>query len=222
MGIKLCLSFLRKQGSIRFSSKIILFFLIVVNFQLNAQSNWKGFWKQSTPIKCWVVTHPFKAKKAQIISEETKQITDSIAKTNLLDGDKFGGQVDAFRHAYWMARLRQEIGKGASLSLGRAYERSNKKSFRKSKRKGEISGYDKVSKQMDLFNNKVGVTFTKKREIIQKNELINEIINSIKEGKFKIIKKDSAGNCLDCNGKKLSKTKHNDWKSLKCLVFSKL
>lgn len=194
--------------------------MILVGFQLNAQSNWKGFWKQSTPIKVWIATHPFKAKKAQLISEEAKKVTDSIAKTNLLDGDKFGGQVDAFRHAFWMARLNNEIGKCAALSLGRAYERSNRKSFRKSKRKNEISGYDKQSKQMDLFNNKTGVTFTKKKQTTSKNKLILQIISSIKKGEFKILKKNNKNNFVDCKGVTLVKPNKMSWKSEKCLVFS--
>jgi len=43
----------------------------------------------------------------------------------LLDGDASGGQVDAFRHAYWMARLHQEIGKRAAFSLGKSHEKEN-------------------------------------------------------------------------------------------------
>lgn len=198
---------------------IIFLLFLVFTFQLNAQSNWKEFWRQSTPIKVWIITHPFKAKKAQIITEETKIVTDSIAKTNLLDGDKFDGQVDAFRHAYWMARLHQEIGKCAALSLGKAYERSNKKSFRKSKRKGEISSYNKPSKQMDLFNNIVGVSFTIKKDEISKNKLIQRIILSIKDGAFKILKKDEKGNFLDCNGVVLE-PKVSKWKTKKCLINS--
>ena len=143
--------------------------LILVGFNFtSAQSNWENFKKQSAPIKKWILLHPFKAKKAYVISLEAQKVADSISKTNVLDGDAASGQVDAFRHAYWMAHLNQKIGKCASLSLGRAYERSNKKSFRKSRRKAEISSYDKPSKQMDLFNNKIGVTFTKKKMSILK------------------------------------------------------
>ena len=69
--------------------------------------------------------HPFKATKALEISKEVNRISDSIKKTNLLDGDASGGQVDAFRHAYWMARLKQEIGESAARSLGKAHEKEN-------------------------------------------------------------------------------------------------
>ncbi|MDV7186767.1 hypothetical protein R3X25_05685 [Lutibacter sp. TH_r2] len=198
---------------------VLIILVMIFGFQLNAQSNWKIFWKQSTPLKVWIITHPFKAKKAQLISEETKKVTDSIAKINLLDGDKFGGQVDAFRHAYWMARLHQKIGKCAALSLGKAYERSNKKSLKKSKRKNKVSGYDKPSKEMDLFNNKIGVTFTKKKQTLSKQKLINQIIISIKKGDLKILKKNKYGNFLDCNGVVLE-SKIPKWKTKKCLIHS--
>ena len=39
--------------------------------------------------------------------------------------------MDAFRHAYWMARLRQEIGKTAARSLGKAHEKENYQTFKK-------------------------------------------------------------------------------------------
>ncbi len=67
--------------------------------QIYAQSNWQRF-KQLLPAqKAWVILHPLKAKKAYQVSLEATKISDSIAKTHLLDGDPSGGQVDAFRHA---------------------------------------------------------------------------------------------------------------------------
>ena len=105
--------------------------LIFLSTQLSAQSNWEKFWKLSAPYKKWVVFHPFKAKKALEISIEATAVSDSIAITDVLDQDKAGGQADAFRHAYWMARLRQEIGKRAAISLGRTHEKDNYKTFKK-------------------------------------------------------------------------------------------
>ncbi len=199
-----------------------LVLLLFISIQMNAQSNWKDFWKQSAPIKRWIMLHPFKAKKAQLISLKAIKVTDSISQTYLLDGDKFGGQVDAFRHAYWMATLLKEIGKCASLSLGRAYERSNRKSFRKSRRKGEISLYDKPSKKMDLFNNKVGSKFTYRKKIDGKKGLIFQIVNAITNGELKILKKDVLGNYVTCKGAVIPKNELIFWKNKKCLVSSNL
>jgi len=198
----------------------LLIGIILLSNQLNAQSNWKSFWKQPTPIKKWIVFHSFKAKKALSISNKAKYVTDSIALTGLLDGDKAGGQVDAFRHAYWMARLHENIGKRAALSLGRSYERSNYKSYKRNKLEEGILP-DKASKSMDLFNNKVGITFTRKGFHHPENGLIYKIVNSIKKGDLKIIKKDKAGNYLTCNNEVIPfKDLLYKWRNNKCIIPS--
>ncbi len=91
--------------------KVLFFYFVLASSILYSQSNWQQFKKLSCAEKTWTVLHVFKAKKAYIVAKEAQHVSDSIAKTPLLDGDKSGGQVDAFRHAYWMARLHQEIGK---------------------------------------------------------------------------------------------------------------
>ena len=91
--------------------KIICCILCVINLNtLQGQSLGRKFSKLSSPEKCWVIFHPFKAKRAYRISIEAQRVSDSIQQTNLLDKDKNGGQVDAFRHASWMASLAQRIG----------------------------------------------------------------------------------------------------------------
>ncbi len=197
---------------------IILLLLIFYN-QLFAQTNWERFRKESCPIKTWVLLHPFKAKKALLISKEAIKITDSIAETNLLDKDGSGGQVDAFRHAYWMAKLHQEIGRNAARNLGKAHERDNYKSFKKGH--FEDGTYpDYASKKMDLYNNKIGLTFSVKNDTRSNVGLIYKIINAIKKGDLKVIKKDTKGNYLTCNNEQISIQDLNKWKNKKCLVYS--
>ena len=197
---------------------IILF--ILLSTQLSAQSNWKQFWQQSAPHKMWVVFHPFKAKKASEISFEATRVSDSIAKTDLLDKDIAGGQADAFRHAYWMARLHQKIGKCAALSLGKAHEKANYKTFKKNKFEDGILP-DQASKEMDLFNNKVGLGFTKKGISTDSNELTLKIVNAILMGDLKVIKKDTVGNYLTCDGELIPAGELlHSWKNHKCLIPS--
>ncbi|NEW80405.1 MAG: hypothetical protein GZ086_13485 [Gelidibacter sp.] len=197
------------------------FVLIFLSSQLSAQSNWKNFHKQSAPHKIWILFHPFKVKKASEISFEATRVSDSIAKTDLLDKDIAGGQVDAFRHAYWMARLNQKIGKCATLSLGKAHEKDNYITFKKNKSEDGILP-DKASKEMDLFNNNVGLGFTKKGISADKNEIINQIIKTILKGNLKIIKKDSVGNYLTCEGALIpTEELLHSWKNNKCLIPSK-
>lgn len=200
--------------------KVLFLFCFFLLFNGYSQSNWKEFKKLECPEKIWVVFHLFKAKKAFLISKEAQRVADSIAKTPLLDGDKYGGQVDAFRHAYWLARLRQEIGKRAAKRLGIAHEKSNYKQFKKKQlEEGKIP--DKISSEMDLFNNKIGLSFTEKNVPYPKNGLIYRIINAILAGKLKIIKKDKKGNFLTCKGIIIPKKslKHK-WENEKCLIPS--
>ena len=193
---------------------------VLLSLKLQAQSNWELFKSQSGPLKKWALLHPFKAKKAFKISNEAIKISDSIATTNLLDKDKAGGKVDAFRHAYWMAILQIEIGEKAAFSLGKAYEKANYKSFKNGILEDEISA-DKASKQMDLFNNNMGLTYSFKGDLRSKNGLIYKIVNAIKRGDLKVIKKDSLGNYLTCSGSIISKENLKKWNNSKCLITSK-
>lgn len=196
----------------------ILFLLCSTS--LLAQTSNMGFFDLSGPKKTWVIFHPFKAKKSLRISNETNKITDSIRKTNLLDGDASGGQVDAFRHAYWMARLRQEIGKSAARSLGKAHEKENYLTFKKRQLENGIVP-DEISSIMDLHNNEEGLKLIKRRSKISQKTLIYKIINAIKEGKMKMIKKDKNGKFLTCDGILISnKYLKGKWKNNKCLVNS--
>jgi hypothetical protein len=197
---------------------LIVFVLFAYNSQ--AQSDWEIFKNQSGPLKKWALWHPFKAKRAFKISNEVIRISDSIATTNLLDKDKAGGQIDAFRHAYWMAILQIEIGKNAAYSLGKSYERANYRSFKKGVLEDGIRS-DFTSKKMDLFNNKKGLEFSFKGDTRSKNGLIYKIVNAIKRGDLKVIKKDSLGNFLTCNDIIISKAALKKWKNNKCLISSK-
>ena len=196
---------------------LLLFF---ISISLNAQTDLKSFFALSGPKKSWVLSHPFKAKKAYEISMEVQRISDSISKTNLLDGDASGGQVDAFRHAYWMARLHQEMGKLAAKSLGKAHEKENYLMFKNNENEDGIVP-DEISSEMDLFNNTQGLLLISKNSDISKTGLIYRVINAIHEGKMKIIKKDKNGHFLTCDGTKISPDSlKGKWKNNKCLVAS--
>ncbi len=162
----------------------------------------------------------FFTKKALQISLEANRVSDSIRKTNVLDGDHSGGQVDAFRHSYWMARLHQEIGKSAARSLGKRHERENYLMYKKRKLEEGILP-DECSKKMDLFNNEVGLQLTDKKSIISNTELIRSIVDAIKKGHMKVIKKNKKGQYLTCNGDIIdSKELQGKWVNNKCLVSS--
>jgi hypothetical protein len=200
--------------------KALFFLIILCSLQTFGQSNLKSFFKLSPPIKKWVFFHPFKATKSLEVSKETNKVADSISKTNLLDKDGAGGQVDAFRHAYWMARLTQEMGENAARSLGKAHEKENYLTYKKQKLEDGVVP-DEISSEMDLYNNEEGIKLITKGSEVSKKGLIFRIVNEIKAGKFKIIKKDTKGNFLTCNGVLISKESlKGKWQNKKCLISS--
>src|SRR5437868_602487 len=103
-----------------------LIFAILIFFclqQSEAQVNYKTeFRKLSCPEKRWVFFHLFIAKKAFKLTQQARATSKEMAKNPLTDGDENGGQVDAFRHAYWMALLSQNICWRKARGLGKAHE----------------------------------------------------------------------------------------------------
>jgi hypothetical protein len=199
---------------------LLFIFCLCLCINTNAQSNFKKFSKLSRPKKVWVIFHPFKAKKALRISEEAQRISDSITKTDLLDRDASGGQVDAFRHAFWMASLRKVLGKCAAQSLGKAHEKENYLTY---KRRGLEDGVvpDKISSEMDLYNNEQGLKLITKGSLISSKALVYKVINAIESGRMKIIKKDKKGNFLTCAGTLISNDSiKGKWENNKCLINS--
>lgn len=201
---------------------IILCVLILISGTIQSQSftNYKKFKKLGRPEKYWVLRHPFVAQKAWKITQEVLKVTDSISKVTTLDGDKNGGQVDAFRHAYWTALLAQHIGWRRALQLGRAHERGNFIDYKKH-RLEEGSYPDKASGEMDLYNNKVGAKLGKENKNKSEKEIIILVIDAVKSGKMKIIKKDSLGNFLDAENIIIPfDSLQGKWENAKCLVNS--
>jgi hypothetical protein len=197
-------------------------FLLITSFFVQsltvlAQNNsLKNFKKLSCPEKWWVIGHPFVAKKALKVSQLARLKTDSIKENNILKGVGNGDQVDAFRHTFWMASLTQTIGQRKAKRLGIAHEKGNKQDFKKGN-KEEGSLPDKISSEMDLFNNTIGL----KIEINTTENLANRIVEEVKKGNCKIIKKDENGNFLDCAGNLISfESLKGKWENTKCLVWS--
>lgn len=200
--------------------KTVIFsiFFLVASFSVaqNSKINTK---EVSCPEKWWAVIHPFALKKAKKVTIETKKIVSHLKKDTILKGDGNGGQIDAFRHAYWMARLTQEIGRRKAKRLGKAHEKGNYKAFKKSKYEdGAIP--DKISSDMDFFNNDVGIKIGKNTTVeTTKNVVINAVLN----GDCKIIKMNAQGEFLTCEGEIIpKKTLIGKWENNKCLVNSAL
>jgi len=199
--------------------KLILntLFLVAVLTTFGQDSNLKKFKKLSCPEKYWVVWHPFVAKKALKISELTRKTTEEVKTQKQLQGIGNGDQVDAFRHTFWMAKLTQEIGWRRAKKLGKAHEKGNYKDYKKHRfEDGALP--DKVSSDMDLYNNNAGIEIGKKSVAF---ELKNIVVETVLQGRCKIIKTDNSGGFLDCEGKLIpNETLKGKWENEKCLVES--
>jgi hypothetical protein len=203
-------------------SKLLLICLMVT-LQAEGQSSWKSFWKLSCPEKTWVLLHPFIASKSRKLTSEALKVTEQIKKDSTLDGDGSGGQVDAFRHAYWMALLSQKICWKKALSLGRAHEKGNYRKFKKGKYDEEGSLPDSVSSEMDLFNNEIGAIIGCQNSKLSTDSLQKIIEKKLKNGDFRVIFKNKEGLPLDCNGKIIDISRYSDrWDIPKCLIPSDL
>jgi len=186
---------------------------------LAQDSNFQNFKKLSTPEKCWVIWHPFVAKKAYRITKTARKATFKVEKDSVLVGTGNGDQVDAFRHAYWMAVLTSAIGERRSKKLGKAHEKGNYKDYKKRRKEDGVIP-DKVSSEMDLYNNLIGIEIGKVTEI---TELKKVVIDAVKNGKCKIIKINSLGNNLDCEENVIPvENLKGKWENEKCLVDSNL
>ena len=190
----------------------------------NKASAFKQFWNVSRYEKCWALKHIFVAGKAWKITKYVRQVSDSLAKSNILDGDADGGQVDAFRHAFWMALLSQNMSSKKALQLGIAHEKGNYLDYKKH-RKEEGSLPDKISSDMDLYNNNIGIdigiVIKNNTNTIKPDSLKQIIINNILNGKMMVIKKNKKGEFLDVDNNVI-KTEFlvGKWKNNKVLVPS--
>jgi hypothetical protein len=200
--------------------KNIWILFIFINGYSFSQSKNSSFFELSSPEIHWIILHPFKAKKAFLISNDALRTTDSICNTDLLDKDKSGGQADAFKHSYWLAGLTQTIGERAAIKLGEAHEKGNYKDYKKNKLEDGFVP-DKLSSEMDLYNNNMGTRIALENKDLNKSELIEIIIREIQEGKMKILKKDESGNFLTCEGIVIPRDSLiGKWVNDKCLVSS--
>jgi hypothetical protein len=184
-------------------NKIVLVYLFLSSISSLAQRS--AFMQLGVAQKKWVLAHPFKAKIAYQVTQQALVKLDSLGATNYFEGNiKSGSKADAVRHAYWMVLLSKKIGKRRALKLGKAYERKNKRDFKK----GSVVGTylpDLVGMQMDLKNNAVGVNIENR---VSSNELLAVVLSFLEQGKLVYIKQNEKGEFLDKNGQIIL---YEDW-----------
>ncbi|CAN5196117.1 hypothetical protein BH09BAC5_BH09BAC5_17870 [soil metagenome] len=202
------------------SSKIIL--LLFFPVLLSAQSKSKSFAALSAPEKCWVMAHPFVAKKAFNCTQLARKVTDSLSVNGILkDGN--GGQLDAFRHAFWMSLLVQKMSAHKAEKLGKAHERGNYKDWKKGKEE-DNSRADSIMCVMDLYNNTTGIEIGKSYAAdtnSSKKSLTETILLNVRNGKMVMTKKNAEGFFLDVSGRIIVIAEYDGkWFIPKCIVPS--
>lgn len=202
-----------------YKTKFPLFLLCLLFFSsaIAQKKPAKGFASLSRPEKCWVLAHPFVAKKAFRSSLKARAAADSLGKSGAMTGAN-GGQLDAFRHAYWMALLVQDMSAKKALKLGRAHEKGNYLGWKKNKSE-EGRRADSLSCVMDLRNNEIGALIGKNCSSV--NALVDSVKFAVWNGRLTILKKDAEGNLLDCQGNMVDITLYDrKWYMPLCLVKS--
>lgn len=208
----------------RLASRILFVnLLLFIHSTSNAQSI-RSFFKVSGQERCWAISHIFIAKKTFRLSQSVLSVCDSLKKQNVFSGNGNGDQLDAFRHAYWMALLVQHIKPKKAIKLGIAHEKGNYISFKKGKTE-EGEQPDSLSSVMDLANNEtgknIGVLLKSEVKFNGANFLIQKVIDNIKAGNAKILLKNREGQFLNCNKEIINMGEFNKkWNIPKCIVES--
>ncbi len=195
----------------------LIFLSVGLQQQISCQQFNSGFSSLSSAEKWWVISHPFKVKKALGASLKTLEVTDSIKKSGQIGSDNNGGHLDAFKHTYWMLLLSKDIGPKAALKLGIAHEKGNYRSFKNgSKEDGFLP--DKVSSDMDLFNNEAGIDLYKQFSERSEQQHIDLVLSSLKKGELRMIKKKDS-NFISCEGLVIDPSiLVGTWENEKCLI----
>jgi len=184
------------------------------------QGRLKKFFRLTSPERRWVYAHPFITIKTLKLSEHAAEITREQERSPDLDGYGNGGQVDAFRHCFWMASLCQEIKEKKALKLGIAHEKGNEKDFKKRQYEEGVLP-DMIANTMDLCNNQIGAVLSRENPGVNEETLIFLVKAAITSGRCKIIKRDSNGDFLDADGKIVKyEDWHGQWVNARCLVSS--
>jgi hypothetical protein len=181
----------------------------------------KPFKRLSRPEKFWSAFHPFKAMKVYECAQRSRAVSDSLQKAEVLT-DPNGGQLDAFRHSYWMAlMIVNGMKEDVARKVGERHEKGNYLDFKKGILEDSILG-DSMMCVMDLRNNDSGISIGQAfLKGDKKLSLVEFTINEIWNGKLVIMSKNAEGDYLDCDGEIITQSgKRTTWYLPKCLVSS--
>ena len=203
-------------------SLLLFFFFLWPLAALAKPCSARSFWKLSRPEKGWVVSHPFKAKRAYMATMHARQITDSLFRLQIPDTFRHGGRIDAFRHSYWMAILTHCIGERASRKLGQCHENGNRILYRRGRSEDGFL-QDATACEMDLHNNEVGIQLALHHTGSSRGAMASICLDAIQTGQMKILSINSVGEYCDCLGNPVVMMRRgmDKWKLPICLIPSR-
>lgn len=169
---------------------------------LFAQKEVKGLRSLRWSQKVWVMKYPFVAFAGYRLTKRVLAVTAEVKADTVLDGDGNGGQVDAFRHSFWMATMAQRFAYKKVIALGLAHEKDDYRNYKRDLIEDGSPG-DSLASLMDKLNNRSGADIGHANRKCSEAALKALIIEAIKEGKMTVLWKDKAGNYLTCEGKVL-------------------
>lgn len=165
----------------------------------------------------WALAHPFAAVKVKKLYKKALPFYMDSETRNQLDKYESGGKTDAFRHVFFMAVFSQKIKTRKIRKLGIAHEKANKLMYQKAKKEfGSVP--DSMDTVMDLYNNEIGFTLGKENRKLDRAQLSVKVLEAIKQGKARMMKRDRSGNYLTCQGDLLKQEDLSKWVNAKCLV----
>lgn len=169
--------------------------------------------------KRWAYLHPYAAIKLKKEKSRCDIIYNAVKDANSLDSYENGGKLDAFRHLFYMAAFSSKVASPKVKKLGIAHEKDNYQMFLKGKNE-EGEKPDSLSCEMDLLNNAIGIELG---QSLKRGTSLVEIrtlcMSKIDAGNAYFMKRDSLGNYLTCDGKKIDMSIYRQvWNIPKCLV----
>lgn len=196
---------------------IIVFLLLFCAVGLSQPDSFSSLSKYE---KRWAFFHPFAALKIKKHKDEMLAIYKEVKEQKTLDIFENGGQLDAFRHVFSMAYLSKFVSTKKLRKLGEAHEKGNYLQYLKGENEhGELP--DSLSSVMDLKNNEVGLSLKKEVKQLSIQETKKMVVELVKNGWAIIIKRNSDGLYVDCNGNIITRAPmYKRWSWPKCLVQS--
>jgi hypothetical protein len=171
--------------------------------------------------KRWALRHPVTALRIKKISRQLLPLYQDTLARERLDRYASGGQLDAFRHVFYMAAFAQKINVSKLRELGRAHEKANYEQFKRGgQEEGEVP--DSLGSVMDLANNELGFKMGTKYKKMSLNELRSLVIQAVWEGEATILIRNAYGRYVDCNGREITAQELRRWNTPKCLDHSSI